>query len=658
MNRLIYICIILLVPVVATAQSSVKGFKSFEKGEYDKAVEAFTKHLQDDTASCAAYFGLALTYSVVDYPNHDYFKAWDNYVKAKNHYNKLNEDERLFFKDFFTRRDPKRRNQMLKYNFDYEEKAIEDNLIKYVREENNIEVAEHFLAVYPNSKYYENVVHIRNHIKYRLAEKANSIEAFNNFIKQYPDAAQIPKAINARNKLAFEVAKKENTFEAYSRFMKDYPQSEQYFEALKMRDQLAFDDAKKKNTIEAMEAFIANYPKALQIMNARTILRKLLYDRARQVNTLEAYNDFITKYPEGDMYVDIFNLKSSVLGQNIAARFDGSKDMVVWSKGFDFDQKNDEAGGIVVTSDGKTIVAGTRNKIDEEGTQAWLISVDNTGKVLWNKAFGSKNYNHANLMTLTPQGDVLIAGWCGAAKDTLSHRAWIFKATATGGGIWEKTIDGNEVKDLLQTPEGDMYLSGYQIDDSARMKAFLQKLNPETRKLWSRQYIKQGSLDGITMNGKGELVCGAGRWVWKLDKQGYILWEKLAAVGDSVVVPRYINTQLFLCGNRNSLPLILKMSDLGAPAGEIALQSSAPGAVINCLPLPNKRFLTLETIGNQIRIRLIDDKGTELKALSIPDAKVAGPSSITTDASGAGYITFTSLNEQNHGDICIVKINP
>jgi tetratricopeptide (TPR) repeat protein len=645
-----------LFPVLVFAQSSVKGFKSFEKGEYDKAVETFTKHLQDDTASCAAYFGLALTYSLENYPNHDYFKAWDNYEKAMSHFTKLNEDERVFFKEFFTKRDPKRRNQPLKYNFEYEEKAIEDNLIKYVREENSIDVAEHFLAVYPNSKYYENVMHIRNHIKFRLAEKANTLEAFNNFIKDYPNAAQIPKAINARDKLAFEAVKKANTLEAYVRFMKDYPQSDQYFEALKMRDQLAFDDASKKNTIEAMNAFIANYPKALQIMNARTILRKLLYERARQINTLEAYNDFITKYPDGDMYVDIFNLKSSVLGQNIAARFDGAKEMVVWAKGFDFDLKDDVAGGIVVTPEGNTIVAGNRQKIDEDGTQTWLICVDNAGKVLWNKAFGSKNYNHANLMTTTPQGDLLVAGWCGAALDTLSHRAWIFKATVNGGGIWEKTIDGNEVKDIALSPEGDIYLSGYQFDDSARMKVFLQKLNPETRKLWSRQYLKNGSLDGISLNAKGELACGAGRWIWKLDKQGYILWERTVSADDSIMVPRYISNQLFLCGSQNSIPFILKMSDLGAPLGEIHPVSATPGQIINCLPLPNKRYLILETPGNQIKISMIDDKGTEIKYISIPDARVSGPGALTTDQTGAAYVTFTSLNELNQGDICIVKL--
>jgi hypothetical protein len=657
MNRISLTLIILSFTVNLFSQSSVRGFKSFEKGEYDKAIETFKKHIEDDSTSCAAYFGLALSYSADNYPNHDYFKAWDNYLKAQKYYDKLNEDERLFFKQFFTERDAKRRNQPLKYNFEYEEKDLDNKLIKYVREENNVELAEHFLAVYPNSKYYENVVHIRNHIKFRLAEKASTMEAYNNFIKQYPEAAQIPKAINARNKLAFESAKKENTIASYARFMKDYPQADQYFEALKLRDQLAFDDARKQNTIEAIEAFINNYPKALQLMNARTILRKLLYERAKQVNTLEAYNDFISKYPDGEFYVDIFNLKSSVLGQKIATRFEGARDVILWAKGFDFDEKNDIAGGIAISQDGKTFIAGTRQKADEEGTQTWLISLDNTGRVLWNKAFGSRPFNQANLITITPKNDLLIAGWSGVSQDTLAHKAWIFKAGLNGSGLWEEHVEGNEVKDMLTTPEGDMYMCGYQMDDSARMKNFLLKLNAETKKLWSRQYLKKGCLEGIALNPKGELVCASGRWVWKLDKQGYILWERTIPAEDSIAVPRYAGTQLMLCGSKNNTPLLFKMNDLGNPAGEITSISAEPTRIIHCLALPNKRLLTLETPGNTVKFRVIDDKGTEIRYLSIPNARVSGPGAITINQAGEVYLTFTSLNDQNIGDICVVKLN-
>ncbi len=657
MKRLIFSSIIIFIAINVFSQASLRGFKSLEKGEFDKAIETFSKHLNDESESFSANFGLALTYSADKNPRADYFKAWDHYVIAKKYIDKLSTDENEFYKAFFGTRDPQRRSRPLLYNFDFEEKAIEEKLIKYVREENNVEVAEHFIQVYPNSKHYENVVHIRNQIKFRLAEKANTLDAYNNFIKQYPEAAQIPKANRARNVLAFNVAKKENTILAYTNFMKNYPESDQFYEALKNRDQLAFDDAKKKNTIESLELFLKTYPKALQIMNARTVLRKLLYEKAKQVNTLEAYNAFISKYPEGEYFVDIFNLKSNVLGQNCAASFEGAKNAIVWIKGFDFNEKNDVAGGVGVTQDGKTIIAGNRQKSDEEGTQSWLIAVDNTGKILWNKAFGSKPFNHANLINITSQGELLVAGWSGAASDTLSRKAWIFKVAQNGNGLWEKTIDGNEVKDMVITPEGDLYLSGYQIDDSARVKTFLLKLNPEAKKLWSRQYIKGGSLDGITMNAKNEVVCASGTWLWRLDKQGYILWERLISAEDSIVVPRYCNNQLMLCGTKNNIPLIIKMSEQGNPVAELFWTATEPNKVINCLPLPNKRLLTLETPGNKVKLRVIDDKGTELKSLTISNAQVAGPGSLVVNQAGEAFLTITSfLYDPGQGDICVMKL--
>jgi tetratricopeptide (TPR) repeat protein len=657
MKRLLLSLSIILLSINTFCQSSVRGFKSLEKGEYDKAIETFTKHISDDSTSFAAHFGLALTYAADKNPKPDFFAAWDHYAKAKNYLDKITPDESEFFKQFFFTRDASRRSKPLTYNFEFEEKAIEERLIKFVREENSLEVAEHFLKVYPNSRYYENVMHIRNQLKYRLAEKANTLEAYNEFIKQYPDAAQIPKVTRQRNALAFAAAKKENSIAAYTKFVKEYPDADQYYEALKNRDQLSFEDAKKKNSIEAIENFIKTCPKALQIMNARTILRKLLYEKAKQVNTLEAYNDFISKYPEGEYFVDIFNLKANILGQNYGAAFEGARNAVVWIKGFDFDEKNDIAGGIVVTPDGKTIIAGNRQKIDAEGTQCWMVAVDNTGKVLWNKAFGSKPYNQATLMNFSTDGHLLIAGWSGASPDTLARKAWIFKVEQNGNGQWEKTIDGNEVKDMIITTEGDLYFSGYQMDDSARMKAFLLKLNPDAKKLWSRQYIKRGSLDGIAMNAKNELVCAAGSWIWRVDKQGYILWEKIINKADSIIIPRYANGQLMLCGTQNNIPLIVKMNEQGNPAGELYWTANEPNKVINCLALPNKHYLTLETPGNKVRLRVIDDKGTELKSLTLPSAQVAGPGSVIVNAAGEVFMTFTSfILNPNDGDICVMKL--
>jgi hypothetical protein len=78
--------------------------------------------------------------------------------------------------------------------------------------------------------------------------------------------------------------------------------------------------------------------------------------------------------------------------------------------------------------------------------------------------------------------------------------------------------------------------------------------------------------------------------------------------------------------------------------------------------MPNKHYLTLESIGsfdpknNKVRLRVIDDKGTELKSLTLPGATVAGPNSILVNQAGEAYLTFSSFIGAKDGDICVMKL--
>ena len=112
-----------------------------------------------------------------------------------------------------------------------------------------------------------------------------------------------------------------------------------------------------------------------------------------------------------------------------------------------------------------------------------------------------------------------------------------------------------------------------------------------------------------------------------------------------------------MCGSRNFSPVVLKLNDLGNIAGEFYLQTEQTAQTISCISLPNKRFLTLEIFTNQVKIRILDEKGQEQKTLLIPQAKVSGPGSVVSNSIGEIYLTFTSLNEQNQGDIGVMKLN-
>lgn len=655
--RLILTLIILPIFLINIySQPCAKGFKYIDNGEFDKAIEWFSKKLKDDPKSSVLNLGLAMLYSIDEYSGHDYFKSWDYIVESNKNFNNISDEDGTFLKNYFGSIDSHRRNRTNKYNYDLELKIIEDKLIKYVREENNVDLAEKYIKNYPNSKYYENVIHIRNHIKFRTAEKTNTLEAYQTFIKTYPDAAQIPKALKACSILAYEEALKINTLESYNTYLKEWPNSEKYIDVIKKRDENEFQNAKNLNTIEAVGNFISNYPNASQVMNARTILKQLIYKKAKQINTVESYNEFISKYPEGEYFVDIFNLKAIALGKKISENIEGNKEAIEWIKGFDFEETNDFAGGILEETDGNVIIAGTRQRSGEDGSQSWIISIDNTGKVLWNKAFGSQRFNNSNKLQSFTDGTLLVTGWSGPIEDTEYRKSWILKVSKTGIGIWEKNLEGNEIKDLIKNTDNGYYFCGYQIDDSLKERAFIEKINPDFKKLWSRRYAHQGTISSLSLHADNELICSTGNWVFKLSPQGYILWEKILPITDSIFLSKEYNNQLYLIGLRNHFPIISKYSLTGNFLSEILPDINNSSIPVICHPISGNRLIIITNIANGLVIKILDEKGLELKVLSIKYCQIPGPNSMFVSESGEVYLTVNYKNENNSYDIGVIKL--
>lgn len=655
MKYILYL-ILLIFSLSSFGQKAERGFKNLEKDDLIKAQESFLKVLAEDSANCAAQFGMSLILSNEKNPTKDYFKAWDYFLLVKKNIKKLSEDDNSVLKEFFTMRDAERRNRTIQYNIEFEEKIIEDKLIRYVREENNLAVAEKFIAVYPNSKFYENVIHIRNHLEFRKAEKANTLEAYNDFLKRYPQAAQVNEAVTARDELAYQKAKKANTIEALNEYIKEYPKAYHHYDAIKQRDQLAFDFAKKQNTIEAFESFINKYPNSLHIPAAKTVQRKLLYDKAKQVNTLEAYNDFIDKYPDGEFFVDIFNLKTNVLGKNMLADAQGNKEIVKWIKGFDSEEKNDSAGGISLLADGKVVFSGTRHRTSGDGTEAWVLCVDAEGKMIWNKSYGSAMYNKVKFQTLTPKGDILLGGWNASNNDSLSARSWLFEITSGGNGKWERNIDGKEIESVYMASSGDIFVSGSNTNDSVPKVLYLARLNSDYQKLWSRDYLKEGVLGTFAVTPAQNLVMGAGTWVWKTDAQGYILWEKVLPATDSIISAHAFPGGLFcLSGTRNNTPFLMRINDQGVTSWEKNFSDMAGLHFDFAALLPDKTILTRFQGDNILGFLVLSDKGDILKELRFSQSSAPAYGSIAINAAGEIFTVFSKYNFSN-SEIVVCKL--
>ncbi len=172
-------------PCAVSAQNSKKGFKLLEKAEYEKSAEVFREVLKEKSDDPAASFGLAMIYGDEKSPLFNLVDSWEFALKCKSNLEKLTPDELEFIGEYFQNTETRIRNIPVKKKIDYAIETVEAKLIKYVREENNLELVYEVLEKFPDYRYHDNVMHIRNQLEFRKYEKLNTLEGYTEFIHKY-----------------------------------------------------------------------------------------------------------------------------------------------------------------------------------------------------------------------------------------------------------------------------------------------------------------------------------------------------------------------------------------------------------------------------------------------------------------------------------------
>lgn len=527
MKRYIFFTVFCLPFILLNAQSVKRAYKSLEKYEYDKAKESFEKTLSEDKNNVAANLGLALIYADDESPLFNIIDAWQYVELIQEKTNQLSQDDIEVIGEYFLATEKRKTSRPVKKKIEIAIEAIQDRLIKYIREENNLEACYEVLERYPDFPHYDNVVHIRNQFEYRKYEKQNTIEAYEEFIVKFPDAAQVAKAKRNRDKLAFENTKKKNTTEAYNNYLKAYPNSEFKQIAIKLRNAAAYADAKRLNSIESYGSFVLMYPEALEVPEAKKMLRELMYKRAKALKTLEAYNDFINKYPDGNYYIDIFNLKSEELGKRYATELGLNQFQPSWVKAYDNNGQIDSEGFICSTNDGGYVLAATTRQNDTSYSDTWVIKIDATGNMIWNKTIGQAYDDKVIGVRTTSTDEIIVFGYTNMSTDSSSSMGWMYKLGMNGEKIWNKNLGKIEINAFDLSQKDRIYLSTIDLADTTKSNYYLQAFDIDGKKVWERSYIMQGSFSDLMFReDNSALLCGSG-WIISVDEKFYIQWENI-----------------------------------------------------------------------------------------------------------------------------------
>ncbi len=94
---------------------------------------------------------------------------------------------------------------------------------------------------------------------------------------------------------------------------------------------------------------------------------------------------------------------------DLAVMYFNKEGKLIWFKIYGF-KYYDEGNAITMTKDGNYLVAGTTNSMGKGDFDNYIIALDSKGKLIWSKLYGDKNKDIAHGITRTTDGGVVVVG--------------------------------------------------------------------------------------------------------------------------------------------------------------------------------------------------------------------------------------------------------
>lgn len=217
---------------------------------------------------------------------------------------------------------------------------------------------------------------------------------------------------------------------------------------------------------------------------------------------------------------------------------------------------------MVSTSDGGYLLGGSTSSDDgdvqSEGhdrSDYWVVKIDSIGNIEWEETYGiGIFYQYLESMVSTSDGGYLLGGYASSAFD--SDNYWLIKIDSTGTIEWEKTYGGSASDALyamISTSDGGYLLGGYtgstdddiQSGNKGENDYWVVKIDSIGSIEWEKTYggsendylfsmlsVSDGGylLGGDTYSNDGDVQSGPEEntdyWVVKIDSSGSIEWEK------------------------------------------------------------------------------------------------------------------------------------
>ena len=327
---------------------------------------------------------------------------------------------------------------------------------------------------------------------------------------------------------------------------------------------------------------------------------------------------------------------------------------ITWQKTYG-GNTDDVAQTIKQTPDGGYIVVGYTNSFGAGGSDAWILKLDSSGDVSWEKTYGGSYNDLAYFIQQTIDGGYIVAGNTesfGAGGEDI----WILKIDSSGKVLWQKTYGGNNNDSAIyiyETIDFGFIVNGNTNSFGAGgIDAWILKLDSSGDVSWQKTYGRSGYDEAFSIQQTtdgGYIVAGkkesfdAGyydMWLMKLDSYGDVSWQKTYGPESAYSIQEIIGEGYIMAGNDGSNIFLLKLDNNGdIPNCEIISTSDA--IVSDTQVTGQDSDATISSTSANITDTSLSPQDSSVEATTICEGEIINTTTTTTNSS----TTTTNINE-------------
>ncbi|MBC7320760.1 PQQ-like beta-propeller repeat protein [bacterium] len=198
-------------------------------------------------------------------------------------------------------------------------------------------------------------------------------------------------------------------------------------------------------------------------------------------------------------------------------------------------------------------IIGGETRSFGSGGDFYVLKINETGDILWERHFGKEGYEYGKAIITTLDGNFVIIGDIDYGEENTVEDAYIIKIDTSGNLLWEKTFGGKgceQVFSVQQTSDNGCIICGGTTSFSEDFNIYILKLDKDGEVIWERSFGTEEEEMGMSVlsltNDNFLVLAYRGPeesrdiYLLKLDRDGNILWEKVIDI-DIGVTPLSID---------------------------------------------------------------------------------------------------------------------